>query len=391
VAIGGTSTRHHHLCLALTRRCQVAAGNPLPLTQAEIPRIGHAFEARIYAENPRNNCLPDVGPLVHIRTPAPNASLRLEEGFAEGSNIEVFYDPLIAKLVAHGRDRTEALRVLSKALAEYEVVGVSTNIEFLKTLAENENFIAADVDTGFINKHFDELFPVITDPPAEVLAQAALYVALRDQPMHDPTLPASPWATLAFRRFGGDAYERTLTFQAESAADGTPSVPCEVKVKYNSPGVFDIAIKSPTTGLSAFSSVSASLRDPTTLSCTLASRKLQTSIVPTTSATSERLHVFHDGVKTTLLVPPPAWLLAASAEAQAVSKGIRAPMPSVVVEVKVAIGDVVEKGQAVVVLESMKTETVLRADRAGKIVGVGCANGEMVEEGRELVILEDAE
>lgn len=113
---------------------QVAAGNALPLTQSQIPRIGHAFEARIYAENPRNNFLPDTGPLLHISPPVTSKEVRLEEGFREGSAIEVYYDPLIAKLVVHGENRTEALRVLRKALSEYQVVGLSTNIEVSKAI-----------------------------------------------------------------------------------------------------------------------------------------------------------------------------------------------------------------------------------------------------------------
>ena len=128
----------------------MASGNPLPLDQSQIPRLGHAFEARIYAENPRNNFLPDVGPLIHLSTPPTSTSVRLEEGFLQGSNIELYYDPLISKLVVHGRDRTEALRILRKALEEYQVVGVSTNIEFLRTLAGNEHFINGEVETGFI-------------------------------------------------------------------------------------------------------------------------------------------------------------------------------------------------------------------------------------------------
>lgn len=122
---------------------------------ANLPRIPHyslpvPLILRIYAENPRNNFMPDVGPLLYLSTPSPNENLRLEEGFKEGSNVEVFYDPMISKLVAHGRDRTEALRVLGKALEEYHVVGVSTNIEFLRSLAANEHFINGDVETGFI-------------------------------------------------------------------------------------------------------------------------------------------------------------------------------------------------------------------------------------------------
>lgn len=133
---------------------QVAAGNPLPLSQSEIPLSGHAFEARIYAENPRNGFLPDVGPLLHLSIPTPAKNLRLEQGFEQGANIEVYYDPMISKLVARGRDRAEALRVLRKALEEYQVVGVSTNIEFLRSLAGHKAFIDGEVETGFIAVSF---------------------------------------------------------------------------------------------------------------------------------------------------------------------------------------------------------------------------------------------
>jgi 3-methylcrotonyl-CoA carboxylase alpha subunit len=159
----------------------VASGNPLPLTQSSIPLVGHAFEARIYAENPRNNFLPDSGSLLHLSTPIPTTifapsypsasssasandftpalptsldeivpSVRLEQGFEEGSQIGVFYDPMIAKLVVHGKNRPEALRILRGALEQYEVVGVSTNTEFLRSLAGHEAFINEELETGFI-------------------------------------------------------------------------------------------------------------------------------------------------------------------------------------------------------------------------------------------------
>lgn len=146
--------------------------------------VGHAFEARIYAENPRNNFLPDSGTLLYLSTPTPThnfapshpkrsdtatspssalgpaeydasaldivPSVRIEQGFTQGSLIGVFYDPMIAKVVVHGRNRTEALRILRRALDEYHVVGVSTNVEFLRCLAGNQAFINAEVETGFI-------------------------------------------------------------------------------------------------------------------------------------------------------------------------------------------------------------------------------------------------
>lgn len=167
----------------LIQSAKVAAGNSLPLAQSAIPLVGHAFEARIYAENPRNNFLPGSGPLLYLSTPTPthifapefppitksdtssseltpsltshdsmsiHPSLRIEQGFTQGSQIGIFYDPMIAKVVVHGKDRTEALRMLRKALDEYHVVGVSTNVEFLRTLAGNQHFIDEELETGFI-------------------------------------------------------------------------------------------------------------------------------------------------------------------------------------------------------------------------------------------------
>ncbi|KAJ7757645.1 carbamoyl-phosphate synthase L chain, ATP binding domain-containing protein [Mycena metata] len=411
---------------------EVAAGNPLPLAQSSIPLVGHAFEARIYAENPRNNFLPDSGPLLHLSTPTPThifatpfppippssgasalsdltpslaahdaaavlPAVRLEQGFGQGSQIGVFYDPMIAKLVVHGRDRTEALRLLRKALDEYHVVGVSTNVEFLRTLAGNKSFINEEVETGFIPKHFDELFPPIPAPSPELLAQAALFVVLRDHPITSPTMQ-SPWTSLTSRRFGGDVYERTITLQEESAAPD--SAPVTVEVKSAGPSHFDVTVHT-AQGETAFKSVAAQLISPTTLSSTLNDAYTRVTVVaqppaatvPATSApnTMERIHLFGaGGTKTTLVVPSPKWLLALSEDILGASKGaLRAPMPSLVVEVRVKLGERVEKGQAVVVLESMKTETVLRADVAGVVKAVGCKNGEMVEEGRELVEIEE--
>ena len=166
---------------------EVAAGNFLPLQQSQIPLVGHAFEARIYAENPRRDFLPDSGNVIYLSTPPPthifapplppidtsmleaaatssealsrtvhipspaiSPSLRLEQGFEAPGTIGVFYDPMIAKLVVHASTRDEALRVLRKALEEYRVVGVNTNVEFLRALAEHDSFKRGEVETGFI-------------------------------------------------------------------------------------------------------------------------------------------------------------------------------------------------------------------------------------------------
>ncbi|KAI6133652.1 carbamoyl-phosphate synthase L chain, ATP binding domain-containing protein [Pisolithus croceorrhizus] len=393
---------------------EVAAGNPLPLAQSDIPLVGHAFEARIYAENPRNDFLPDSGSLLYLSTPTPThifapplaplsseatqatlrtpdtssavtPSLRLEQGFTQGAQIGVFYDPMIAKLVVHGRDRTEALRVLRRGLEEYKVVGVSTNIDFLRTLAGNDTFIQGDVETGFIKKHYAELFPPTNEPSPEMLAQAALYVALRDTSTCNA--PQSPWLSLGARRFNGEVCERTITLSMDESAGRNLSV----VVGQISPGYFNVTVQSPSGAPITYTSLAARLTSPTTLTAfsrrtTIVSQPTLTSAF-TTSNIAERLHIFSaDGSKTTLALPSPSWLASLGRDVLAVSKGaLRAPMPSLVVEVKVTVGDKVEKGQAVVVLESMKTETVMKSEIAGIVKAVGCTKGEMVEEGRELV------
>jgi 3-methylcrotonyl-CoA carboxylase alpha subunit len=129
---------------------RVAAGNRLPKLQDDLKLKGHSFEARIYAEDPNRGFLPDTGKLVHMQTPEPSSVVRIETGVKEGDEVSVHYDPMISKLVVWSENRTEALRVLRKALGEFEVVGPSTNIEFLKTLASHKSFIDGDVDTGFI-------------------------------------------------------------------------------------------------------------------------------------------------------------------------------------------------------------------------------------------------
>ncbi|KAI0348196.1 hypothetical protein BDW22DRAFT_62808 [Trametopsis cervina] len=404
---------------------QVAAGNPLPLSQSSIPLVGHAFEARIYAENPRNQFLPDSGPLLFLSTPKPThvfapavpsppasvaalartvatdvdvaPSLRLEQGFGQGAQIGVFYDPMIAKLVVHGRDRTEALRLLRKALDEYQVVGVSTNIEFLRALAGNTAFVEAELETGFIRKHFDELFPPLPSPSAEVLAQAALYITLRDQPKPPTTGLSSPWTSLPSRRFAGDTYQRIITVATEDAS--VP--PVTVHVKSLTSGRFDITV-SGTNYERTFSSVAGHLSSPTTVTSSLDDIALRTTVVsqppppamPASSSpnTMERLHIFHNGHKTSLVLPSPKWLQSLGGDVLNAQKGaLKAPMPSLVVNVPVKQGDKVNKGDAVVILESMKTEMILRAPVSGVIKSVGCQKGDMVDEGKELVSITEDE
>jgi 3-methylcrotonyl-CoA carboxylase alpha subunit len=158
---------------------RVAAGEPLPAAQADIAINGHAIEARIYAEDPAREFLPATGRISYLRTPEESARVRIDTGVRAGDEISVYYDPMIAKLVVHGENRLAALRRMARALSHYRLAGLTTNIDFLYNLVTCAPFRAAELDTGFIERHREQVFrEAAADRPAE-LAMAALYTIRR--------------------------------------------------------------------------------------------------------------------------------------------------------------------------------------------------------------------
>lgn len=224
-----------------------------------------------------------------------------------------------------------------------------------------------------------------------MLAQAALFVVLRDQ-ISSPNTSNTAWTSLISQRFSGDKYRRSIRFQTEDLGDAIG-----VDVTQTGPNLYEVLVNMTDCSIN-FSSAAAHLSRQHILTTTIDNIRCQTSIVsqppppgvPASQSlsTMERLHIFSGSCKTTLVLPPPNWVLSFSGDVTAAKGALKAPMPSLIVEVKVKVGDRVEKGQVVVVIESMKTETVLRTDVAGLVKAVGCKNGEMVEEGRELVDIE---
>lgn len=144
----------------------IAEGKPLPKQQNELTLTGHAFEARIYAEDPNNEFLPSTGTLRLLRTPKENDVVRVDTGVVEGDEVSVFYDPMIAKLVVWGENREIALKRLISALGDYYIDGVSTNIDFLKRVATHPAFVAAELITTFVEKHHDSLFSATSEDAA---------------------------------------------------------------------------------------------------------------------------------------------------------------------------------------------------------------------------------
>ncbi|KAH9949411.1 carbamoyl-phosphate synthase L chain, ATP binding domain-containing protein [Amylocystis lapponica] len=357
---------------------EVAAGNPLPLSQSAIPLVGHAFEARIYAENPRNDFLPDSGQLVYLATPTPThtfappvtsasappaaPALRLEQGFAQGAQIGVFYDPLIAKLVVHARSRTDALRALRTALDAYHVAGVSTNIAFLRALAAHPAFVAGAVETGFIPKHRAALLPPPTAPARALLAQAALFLVLRARA--DSPARATPWTALGARRFGGDAHAHRVVLRADG-------VDVAVHVAdAGAEGLFDVVV-----GARAFGGVRARLVGRDAVEAALEGAVRRATVVVQRAGAEERLTVFGGagggGGGRACAACAGVGRRGGGGRGGGAAGALRAPMPSVVVEH--------EDGDGV------------RAAGAGVVRAVGCAKGEVVAEGRELVVIDEAE
>jgi len=323
---------------------EVAAGNRLPQLQGELKKDGWAFEARIYAENPNNNFLPDVGPLLHVQTPEASDSVRLETGFVQGDEISVHYDPMIAKLVVHGENRTAALRILRKALSEYEVVGLNTNIEFLKTLAAHPAFIAGEVETGFIQKYADDMFKPAPPLNPATVAQASLSMVLRDLEASKKAALEVADATSPFTLSPGlrlnETSEQKLAFKLEDQD-------VQVGVEFNKDGTYNVRVQTPHK-TTVFNKVIAKLTEEGVLA-EIENRVYKSNVIQE----GDQIHVFADEGRVTLDVPQPKFLTMGKEEK---AGSLRTPMPCKISQVMCKPGDVVVKGQALVILEAMKME-----------------------------------
>src|SRR5690554_3725846 len=151
---------------------RVAAGEPLPLAQQDIPQAGHAIEVRLYAEDPEAGFLPGSGRLERLRLPRPSGHVRIDSGVVEGDTVTIFYDPMIAKLIVHDRDRPAALARLREALAQCVIEGPKSNIAFLEALVRHPAIVEARIDTGYLDRHLDE-FTSAHAPDTDLLLAAA--------------------------------------------------------------------------------------------------------------------------------------------------------------------------------------------------------------------------
>jgi 3-methylcrotonyl-CoA carboxylase alpha subunit len=349
---------------------RVAAGSPLPLPQEELELRGHAFEARIYAEDPENNFLPATGRINHLRTPAEGPHVRIDTGVREGDEVSVHYDPMIAKLVVWDENRDNALRRLRQALADFHVVGPTTNVGFLQTLTAHPAFAAARLDTSFIDRHRDSLFPKRQPASDRVLALACLAEFLRiDETAHDRAAasgdPYSPWHVTSGWVLNDDNHH-TLHFR-----DGGEDI--TVTAHYRA-GYYLLELPGGDVRARGELDANGDMRvdlDGVRFTATVARE-------------GQELTVISEGLTHQLVSHDP---LTAGMEDEVKEGSLTAPMPGTVVSVMVSAGDRVEEGASLMVLEAMKMEYTIKATTDGVVEVVNFTKGEQVSEGAELLAI----
>ena len=348
---------------------RVAAGEPLPLAQEELAITGHAIEARVYAEDPSRDFLPSTGTLTHLRPPAESPHVRIDTGVREGDAVTIHYDPMIAKLIVWDSDRAGAVRRLRAALAEYQVVGVTTNLPFLGAVAAHPAYGAGELDTRFIERHRAGLLGEAVPASDAVLAIACLDVLLRRasgaeeaaRASHDPH---SPWHRTDGWRLNVD-YRHTVTF-----ADAGRLV--RVVAHYRPQGLLlelpggRVEVRGERSGTDD-------------LVADLGGARIRATVV----RSGDELVVMTHGRGHRLTLHDPD----AAAERDVAGGSLTAPMPGKVIAVMVEPGATVKKGDPLIILEAMKMEHTVTSPRDGTVAEVHFGTGALVSEGAQLLAL----
>jgi propionyl-CoA carboxylase alpha chain len=332
---------------------RVAYGEKLSLKQKDIKLTGWALESRLYAEDPYRGFLPSIGRLSRYKVPKGD-NVRVDTGVTEGSEITMFYDPMIAKLVTYGKDRDEAIEEMGRALDAYEVSGIAHNINFLNAVCNHPRFKAGNLTTGFIAEEYPEGFhgAPLSDETYENLVAIATLVHLRSVSRslkHVVEKTATNWVV-------SEGKEKSVVVSAEDAKGGI-----EVKI-----GGRVIAVRSKW--------------EP-------GKRRIKAKVngvkmIAQVSLFRGAIRLTHGGAEVDLSVRTPN--AAALAEIMPVkiapdmSKYLLCPMPGIIVAVNVSEGDEVKAGQALAVVEAMKMENILRAEQDGVISAVKAGAGDVL-------------
>ena len=350
---------------------RVAAGEVLPKTQQELSIKGHAFEARIYAEDANNDFLPATGKLNFLQPPVESDFVRVDTGVRQGDEVSVFYDPMIAKLIVWDESREKALQRLTKALSEYRINGVTTNIDFLYNLATCPSFINEEIDTGFIEKHHNEIFHNDDQTLADELPIAALYLVLslankaKDKAAQTSD-PYSPWNnTNAWRLNEAHIHQLTL-------AHNDIEYPITVEQKRQGSDSYYLITVSDKT-LDCQGRISGD-----TLYVSIDGYRSHATI----SRNGNEISLYRqNGAFNFTYIQPDC----GDNDNNDDHGGLVAPMNGTMVSVLVNTGDTVKKDQPLMIMEAMKMEHTIKAPSDGLIETLYYVEGDMVDGGSELL------
>ncbi len=341
---------------------RVAAGEALPgslLRNKSVPQDGHAIELRLYAEDPQAGFLPGSGKLQRLRLPAPSPHVRVDAGVVEGDTVTIFYDPMIAKLIVWDRTRADALLRMREALAQCDVIGPKSNIDFLERLVRHPAVVEGRIDTSYLDRCLDEFLPGEgkNADPAMLFAAATAWLLHDETQVRDAAMassdPHSPWARAdAFRP--GHTGKRIVVLDHTAihafGNAGNYALNCgELTYQIEGAVLHDGILSARFDGISQRFGV------------TVGEDRI---VVHTNAGRREFAHT-----------PPFAYARVNSES----SDVVRAPMPGRIVVVKVKVGDTVAAGQELLVMEAMKMELSLKAPQATTVASLHAQAGEFVE------------
>ncbi|MFF7777096.1 biotin carboxylase N-terminal domain-containing protein [Streptomyces tanashiensis] len=357
---------------------RVAAGEPLPFNQEEIDLIGHAIEVRLYAEDPSRGFLPSGGQVLTLREPA-GEGVRVDSGLVEGYEVGSAYDPMLAKVIAHGPDRATALRRLRAALDETRVHGVTVNTGFLRRLLDDPDVAAGRLHTGLVEARLADLVHAPTPPEVPLAAALAAHIAM-EPASQEPHTWVDPFSVPSGWRIGGPAWN------THQFLDGDH--PIEVRVRRTARGSaayevsLDKAEPSP-------ADLRANGHGGLMLTWNGAVQQLDHTVE--TTASGDVVHWVSAGADTWRLRTFDPVAASGAGSTAAANGALTAPMPGTVTMVKAAVGDTVAAGQIVLVVEAMKMEHALTAPFDGTVTELRAAPGASVAMDQVLAVVEPAE
>ena len=358
---------------------RIAAGEPLPKRQDEIEECGHAFEARLYAENPYQNFAPSVGRIERLQL-APNA--RNDSGVEEGQTITPYYDPMIAKIIVHGADRNTALNNLKTALSDTRVAGLETNAAFLYALAKDEDFAAGSVSTRYIEHHEEALF---TRPSPDARVYAAALMAAGLPGGGEAVSSRDPWDALA-----GFRLNRPVKSVHWIGIDDAPAL---ARV-HGSAGRYEVEIEPKASaearrdgdfgGAPLTFAFEGRIEADGEVRLTIDSHAFAAFVAPQ----GDGVRVFIGADTWDVSFPNP---LSGAVGHGSAEGSLTAPLPGVVTLLSASPGDKVEAGAPLLIMEAMKMEHTVKAPFDGVVKAYRFKPGDQVSDGDLMVDFDEAE